>query len=339
VRTKPTPALNNSATKDIKLRSVKKTYPQNWTLYNMSQTKEKMLFLKILNDAVNYLNIDYAYKGDGRPHYPLEDMIKCCCIKVFNNFSSRRTVCELQLANALGYIPKIPHFNSINNYMNNPELTPYLHKLYKLLALPLADTESNFGIDATGFSTANKKKWLDARLVQKEKRNYKKLHIVSGLRTNIIVSADISEGSVHDTNLFEDLVKKASMNFKIRELCADSGYLSRENCTIVREIGATPYILPKSNVRFKNIVTHGYTAWRDMLRMWQDNEASFREHYHKRSNVESTFSAMKRKFLPYVRSKTDLAQTNEILCKVICHNIAVLVNSLFELDIDISFGN
>ena len=37
-------------------------------------------------------------------------------------------------------------------------------------------------------------------------------------------------------------------------------------------------------------------------------------HYHKRSNVESTFSMMKRKFGDALRSKTDVAMVDEKLC-------------------------
>lgn len=61
------------------------------------------------------------------------------------------------------------------------------------------------------------------------------------------------------------------------------------------------------------------------------------QHYHKRSNVESSFSMMKRKFLPYVRSKDVKAQFNEMLCKVVCHNLGVLVNAIFELDLAADF--
>ena len=46
-------------------------------------------------------------------------------------------------------------------------------------------------------------------------------------------------------------------------------------------------------------------------------------HYHLRSNVESTFSMMKRKFGDGLRSKTDTAMVNETLCKVLCHNLVV----------------
>lgn len=59
--------------------------------------------------------------------------------------------------------------------------------------------------------------------------------------------------------------------------------------------------------------------------------------YHKRSNVESTFSAIKRKFGAAVRSKRFTAQVNEILCKVLCHNLSCLVHAMRELGIEPSF--
>ena len=60
----------------------------------------------------------------------------------------------------------------------------------------------------------------------------------------------------------------------------------------------------------------------------------FLSHYHKRSNVESTFSMMKRQFGDSLRSKTDVAMVNEALCKILCHNIVVLIHEMFELGIE-----
>ena len=40
-------------------------------------------------------------------------------------------------------------------------------------------------------------------------------------------------------------------------------------------------------------------------------------HYHKRSNAESVFSAVKAKFGDSVRSKSEEAQVNEVLAKVL----------------------
>ena len=55
------------------------------------------------------------------------------------------------------------------------------------------------------------------------------------------------------------------------------------------------------------------------------------------SNVESTFSMIKAKFRDHVRSKTDVAMVNEVLAKVICHNICVLIQELYELGISTAF--
>ena len=63
----------------------------------------------------------------------------------------------------------------------------------------------------------------------------------------------------------------------------------------------------------------------------------FLQHYHKRSNIESTFSMLKRKFGDSIRSKTDTAMVNETLCKVLCHNLVVLIHEMQELGIEAMF--
>nr|WP_298257737.1 transposase [Bradyrhizobium sp.] len=71
-------------------------------------------------------------------------------------------------------------------------------------------------------------------------------------------------------------------------------------------------------------------------RYWWESVMDAR-HYHKRSNVESTFSMIKAKFRDHVRTKTDVAMKNEVLCKIICHNICCLIQEAHELGIDTSF--
>ncbi len=59
--------------------------------------------------------------------------------------------------------------------------------------------------------------------------------------------------------------------------------------------------------------------------------------YHKRSNVESTFMMIKAKFGNSLRSRTKTAQINEALCKVLCHNICCLIQSMYELGLKPKF--
>lgn len=102
-------------------------------------------------------------------------------------------------------------------------------------------------------------------------------------------------------------------------------------------MGWQPFILPKSNTVIVSPRYKDAYAWQRMLRFWEEKRDLFLKHYHQRSNVESTFSMMKRKFLPYVRSKSNQAQFNEMLAKVVCHNASVLCTAMFELDVNINF--
>ena len=55
-------------------------------------------------------------------------------------------------------------------------------------------------------------------------------------------------------------------------------------------------------------------------------------------HVESTFSMIKRKFGDSLRSKTDTAMVNETLCKILCHNLVVLIHETQELGIETNFA-
>ena len=74
-----------------------------------------------------------------------------------------------------------------------------------------------------------------------------------------------------------------------------------------------------------------------MYHYFQYRRDEFLSHYHKRSNVETTFHMIKAKFGDSLRSKSETAMVNEALCKILCHNLVVLIHEMFELGIDPTF--
>ena len=58
---------------------------------------------------------------------------------------------------------------------------------------------------------------------------------------------------------------------------------------------------------------------------------------HEHSLSESTFNMIKAKFGGRIRCKIETAQVNELLCKVLCHNICCLIQSFFELGVEPTF--
>jgi transposase len=77
--------------------------------------------------------------------------------------------------------------------------------------------------------------------------------------------------------------------------------------------------------------------WSKLWHYYHLNRDEFLAHYHLRSNAESTFSMIKAKFGERLRSKTETAQTNEMLLKVVCHNICCLIRSMRELGLEPTF--
>jgi hypothetical protein len=117
------------------------------------------------------------------------------------------------------------------------------------------------------------------------------------------------------------------------EVSADRAYLSNENLTAIEDAGASPFVPFKVNSQGE-----GSAAWRKMLGCFMYRQDEFQAHYHLRSNAESVFSAIKRKFGGAVRSKKYAAQTNEILCKILCYNLSILAQAMRALGIAPSFS-
>ena len=78
--------------------------------------------------------------------------------------------------------------------------------------------------------------------------------------------------------------------------------------------------------------------WSKLFHYYKFKQEEFYQHYHKRSNVETAFMMIKSKFGERLRSKTHTAQVNEVLCKVLAHNLCCVIQSMYELGIEPDFG-
>jgi len=312
--------------------AVRKTYVQDWRAYNAAQTHEKERFQELLRDLCSGIS-EPAQAKCGRPRLPIQDALFAAIFKVYSTVSGRRFMSDLRDAQTKGYIGKTPHFNSIFNYLDNPALAPLLRKMITETSLPLKAVEVDFACDSSGFTTSRFVPWFDHRYGQTTRAHeWVKVHLMCGVRTNIVTAVEIKDKDASDTKLLPALVDATAENFTLREVSADKGYGSLKNYKAIQYHGATPYIA------FKSIHTgRGGGLWARMYHMYMFNREQFAAHYHKRSNVESTFSMIKAKFRDHVRSKTDVAMVNEVLCKILCHNICVLIQQSHELGIDANF--
>ncbi len=315
-------------------RTARMTYSQEWSTYNRAQVEEKDTFMRLLADLCS--TIPQPPQANGRPRLPLGDMAFAATFKVYSRFSSRRFSSDLREAHQRGLIARAPHFNSVTNYMSDRALTPVLHGLIDVSALPLRAVETDFAVDSSGFGTSRFDHWLDHKYGQPaQARRWIKAHIMVGVRTNVVTGVEVSAWNDNDSRYFGPLVQATAGRFQIAEVSADKAYLSRRNAEIVEAVGGKPYIPFKSNtVPDLPLLPDWASAWSRMYHAFALNREAFMRSYHKRSNVETAFSMIKGKFGDSVLSKSDTGQENEVLCKVLAHNVVVVGQAALELGID-----
>lgn len=305
----------------------------NWTAYNAAQSEEKTRFVALLADLCSTIP-QPPQTGRGRPRLPLSDMLFASVYKVYVGFSSRRFTSDLHDAYADGLIGSKPHFNSVSNYLVKPELTATLKSLVTSSSLPLKAVETDFAVDSSGFSTSRFVRWYSKKHGRvTDNREWVKVHLMCGTSTKVVTGVEVSGWAAHDTNYFVPLVERTAAHFDVAEVSADKAYLSRKNASAVEAVGATPFVPFKSN----SLPPAESSAWSRMYHYFMFNREEFLQHYHRRSSVESVFSMVKAKFGDSLRSKSDTGQINEALCKVLCHNICVLIHATHSLGIQPSF--
>lgn len=102
---------------------------------------------------------------------------------------------------------------------------------------------------------------------------------------------------------------------------------------MVGDLGGVPYIPFKVG----SVADSGNELWRRLWHKFQFEKEDYLRHYHARSNAETVFHMIKAKLGTFIRSKLETSQTNEVLCKIIAHNLCVLTQAIYELGLEPKF--
>lgn len=161
-------------------------------------------------------------------------------------------------------------------------------------------------VDSTGFSRTNPSFHFLKRIDSKNPvKRYAKLSAFLDLPSRKFTAVKIRVNPRHD---MKDVNYLLNQSFPTGNLFADSGYDAEslyEKCDMKN---IQTFIKPKKNVK------KGFYRRKQMKNYSE-------EIYHKRSLIESGFSALKRKYGGSVSGKLWKSINSEIYCKAICHNL------------------
>ncbi len=314
----------------------RRTYSQDWAAYNAAQTNEGRLFPILLRQLCDY--VDQPLHSVGRPRLPMSDMLFSIGLKVYSTLSGRRAMTEINDAQVQGFLEKAPSFTSVFRYLENPDITPILQDIVGRSSLPMSVMETNFAADSTGFSTSSYSRWFDHKWGKnRSERKWIKTHLLVGVKTHIVVGVLATPGESADAPQLPELIRQAQKHFTIDEVYADKAYSSKQNLWTVHASGGVAFIPFKAYVRGTQRHGDHDILWQKMWHYFQFRQPEFMQHYHRRSNVESAIAMIKQKFGSSVRTRNPIAQVNEVLFKVLAHNICVLIEAWYELGIEATF--
>jgi hypothetical protein len=310
-------------------------YSQDWSKYNKFQVCEKQDFLMLLYQLC--CGIDQPVQQRGRPRLPLRDIVFSLVYKIYSTRSARRFMSDLEDACRAGYIAQVPHFNALSTYLMDEEMAWLLTRLVEISSLPLAEHETEFAVDSTGLSTDRYARWVDEKEIIHQKREWHKLHIMCARRSKIVPATIVTPRQDHDGTHFPSLFEVTSRNFRPLQVAADGAYYSGNNMLQVTRVGGVPYFL----ISRPSLPGDGCkpSACNMVLYMYAKDRLGFFKNYYKRNNVETAFSMIRACLGTSLRSTSRIAQYNEAICKVICHNLRVLCRAMHEEDISPNFDS
>ncbi|HEX3148686.1 MAG TPA: transposase [Gemmataceae bacterium] len=307
----------------------KKVYKQDWPAYNVAQATEKRRFQVLSQELCRTVTEPELPPQRGPKPHTYRDSLFAMVFKVYVGFSARRFETDLHEAHERGHTSRPIPGMKVTSFHENEAFTPILMELIARSAAPLASVETEFAVDSSGFSNSKFERWFDEKYgVTKRTCQWVKVHCAVGVKTNVVTAVRILEQHTGDAPQFKPLVQETAKRFTVNEVSGDKAYTSNENFEAVADVGGTGYLAFKANTR------GGVGGlFEKMFHYFQFQKEEYTAHYHKRSNVESSFSAIKRVFGDSVRSKTDAAMKNEVLCKILAHNLCCLIHEQEKLGI------
>lgn len=285
---------------------------------------EKENFIQNACNFIEPLNFEVLHIM-GRPKADFKDIIKSLLIMSYHGMSYSRTQSDLKWMYERELIKSIHPRSTLNDYSNDMNTKRLIEKLISISSLFFVDNEDTIILDSTWFAKrmygGGYKQVHDKRSAPLDK--VRKLHVACLKNSKIIAYAKASKGTEHDSPFFTEIVKSVSkLGFPLKTLLADSGYLSKDNYALCKELGIlNTFIDFKSNITGKHPKSD---LWREKFKLYKEKKEIWNQTYRFRVIVEGIFSAIKRKNLNYLRSKKEVAQDVEILLKCLVYNLTII---------------
>lgn len=305
--------------------------PLDWHSYNLAKINEIRFVLPFIRNAV-----EDVCKKEERPRGKIlpSDLAKIILLQQYFQKSERVMEGAADIFREKLNLNVVPSARTISRAYFDKEVWRILRKVFLATSEPITALDKSFSADSTGQPLSIKQNYANDRDDEAKHAGYDKIGVMISNRYQIATSIAVGPGTMNDAPLFEPMLLETSERFCMEDVEADAGFLSRANVQAVEDVGGTPFIYPKINVKLNQ---DGYPAWKKMLVSIIKRPQDWLRNYYKREQVEGYFSSYKRRFPRPLLNKRPTARRAECLARITIQNLCMLINAYFCHEVAVEF--
>lgn len=291
-----------------------------------------------------------------RHDYTLAQLFACLVVREFFGLSYRRTqalladspqwLADIGLARAPDHNTLWRAFTELLSHRRCQRMLDLLSELFTKARLLSPLNRRTLAIDSTCFERHHRSAHYDRRcrrmaLADAKRpgkwgesvnaarginlRRLPKLAIAVEAGCHLILAARTHIGNGSDSPDFAPLLQQASRRARVAVVVADAGYDAEHNHRLAREQMGVRSLIPPGIGRPTSKPPSG--RWRRLMAK-RLKQPSAKKQYGQRAQSETTHSMIKRNLGAALRSRTPERQQQEMMLRVLVHNITLLCKEL-----------
>lgn len=286
------------------------------TMNNLSKEEQT-----ILDKCIKSISTEYRA---GRNKLNMSDIIFYFVDQINEDLSNDKYEGVIPSIFQDGYTTKPSTSSPMIKYRKLESTSMILKRMIEHASRPFNRYEHIFAVDSTGMRCVSKNDYYADKHHKKKEQDWCDLHAMCGTKSNIITSAEVKHKYKTDETIeVIPLIERTRINFIIDYVLGDGGYLDRKSMDKAYSMYKVKIYAPiKTNTVINP--TNSNFVWDDNIKANLSDE--WEKFYHKRSNIETSFFALKKTSGETVNhSRNENTRINEVYCKVVIYNINKLI--------------
>jgi hypothetical protein len=295
--------------------------------YDSWLVRELSLMMQRIRDLADRFPFWQRRRRTGRPPVRERDLMVGFLLRQLFNTSFTRTQALMAIYKDYFRLERVPNHRVMSEKNRSKRWSTIWRRFHRFVLELLPPRKPVVATDATGFS-GRKRRWGEHDYAVRARQSWVKMHAAVEVDSFFILSYDLSESNVHESQRFEAVWNVLPKNIEPRRSLADSAYCGERCLQIAREHGATPIHGVKRNAVYVRNPTSLYHRLVSFATHWPSRYSKM---YGKRNHAETAFGMIQSCFGYRIRCRTDIGRKNEVHSKINAHNVRMLAKVIHEL--------